>query len=330
MTNEPDYDASYRILDLEPGAGIEEIDTRWRLLAFAWHPDKFAAGPLRDRFERELQKINTARDELKKYWRAHGAPPPTAGRRSAGGVPPPPTRELAPEPAPEPDLAPAPEPALVPSPSAAGLSGIVIAAGIIGSLVLLLAVAGNLRSTPNLPPPSTPNPVVQQPIEPPPVQETKVAAAASAPAPAPAPARPQRPSRCAQGEVLSQAVRSGEAGLRSYIRECRSARGAFVSDAETRLESLVFASALTCIRSSCAVAHCVESYTLKTPSSAHVRNVRDEAYQGSNSARCRPPAPSLSSPFPPPPIITSGGPFGPRMSEGGVYYGPGPPWIGMR
>jgi curved DNA-binding protein CbpA len=38
----PDYDALYRILGLQPGASLEEIDESWKLLVNAWHPDKFA------------------------------------------------------------------------------------------------------------------------------------------------------------------------------------------------------------------------------------------------------------------------------------------------
>jgi hypothetical protein len=77
MPNAPEYDAWYRALDLEPGAAPEQIDENWKLLVNAWHPDKFAGG-LRDKATARLQQINAARDELNRYWRDFGTPPPTS------------------------------------------------------------------------------------------------------------------------------------------------------------------------------------------------------------------------------------------------------------
>jgi tetratricopeptide (TPR) repeat protein len=76
--NLPDYDALYRVLGLQPGASLEEIDGRWKLLANLWHPDKIGRHS-KETSTRRLQEINNARDELRGYWRAYGRPPPTTG-----------------------------------------------------------------------------------------------------------------------------------------------------------------------------------------------------------------------------------------------------------
>ncbi len=76
MPNRADYDACYRALDLDPGAPPQRIEDNWKLLVSAWHPDKFA-GAFRDRATSRLQQINNARDELNRFWRAHGTAPPS-------------------------------------------------------------------------------------------------------------------------------------------------------------------------------------------------------------------------------------------------------------
>src|SRR5215471_3796279 len=88
MPNAPEYDAWYRALDLEPGAPPQQIDDNWKLLASAWHPDKFSGG-FRDKATQRLQQINAARDELNRYWREFGKAPPTSPLNSfrAGGRP---------------------------------------------------------------------------------------------------------------------------------------------------------------------------------------------------------------------------------------------------
>jgi hypothetical protein len=78
MLRPADYDACYRVLDLESGATETQIDDGWKLLVSAWHPDKFVDG-LKEKATRHLQEVNNARDELIQYWRRHGRPPPTAG-----------------------------------------------------------------------------------------------------------------------------------------------------------------------------------------------------------------------------------------------------------
>jgi len=72
----PDYDALYRLLELPPGASLEDIEGRWKLLANLWHPDKIDLHS-KETATRRLQEINNARDELRAYWRAYGKSPPT-------------------------------------------------------------------------------------------------------------------------------------------------------------------------------------------------------------------------------------------------------------
>ena len=100
MLGAADYDARYRTLDLDPGATAAQIEENWRLLAAAWHPDKFAAA-LKDKATRRLQEVNRARDELTGYWRRYGeAPPSVAGmRRAAAAAPRTASREPPPRPA---------------------------------------------------------------------------------------------------------------------------------------------------------------------------------------------------------------------------------------
>ena len=72
----PDYDALHRLLELPPGASLEDIEGRWKLLANLWHPDKIDLHS-KETATRRLQEINNARDELRAYWRAYGKSPPT-------------------------------------------------------------------------------------------------------------------------------------------------------------------------------------------------------------------------------------------------------------
>jgi len=59
---------AYRTLGLTPGASAEEIKQAHRDLAQVWHPDRLGGNPrLREKAERNLQRINEAYDVLKSY-----------------------------------------------------------------------------------------------------------------------------------------------------------------------------------------------------------------------------------------------------------------------
>lgn len=58
-------DKYYRVLELEPGASIEEVNQSYRDMVFVWHPDRFVNHPrLQEKAHVKIQEINEARDRL--------------------------------------------------------------------------------------------------------------------------------------------------------------------------------------------------------------------------------------------------------------------------
>lgn len=57
----------YRILELEPGASLEEVNQAYRDLAFIWHPDRIPQEKqrLQEKARRKLQELNEAREKLR-------------------------------------------------------------------------------------------------------------------------------------------------------------------------------------------------------------------------------------------------------------------------
>ncbi|MEZ5393930.1 MAG: pentapeptide repeat-containing protein [Bryobacterales bacterium] len=56
----------YRVLELEPGASMDEIRESWRDLVQVWHPDRFRDNKrLRIKAEERIKQINLAYDALK-------------------------------------------------------------------------------------------------------------------------------------------------------------------------------------------------------------------------------------------------------------------------
>lgn len=73
-----DFEACYAVLGLPFGAGIKEINERWRKLSRVHHPDRHMRDPKAYRQALEKQKqLNNARDLLKKWFDAnpHSSPP---------------------------------------------------------------------------------------------------------------------------------------------------------------------------------------------------------------------------------------------------------------
>lgn len=73
-----DYEACYTALQLNFGAGLKEVNERWRKLSRKHHPDLHAHDPKAHRQALEKQKqINNARDILKKWFEVnpHATPP---------------------------------------------------------------------------------------------------------------------------------------------------------------------------------------------------------------------------------------------------------------
>ena len=62
-----DLDRCYRLLGLEPGASLEEVNQAYKDLAFIWHPDRIPQDNLRlhQKAQVKLKEINHARDRLR-------------------------------------------------------------------------------------------------------------------------------------------------------------------------------------------------------------------------------------------------------------------------
>ncbi|NET59420.1 MAG: DnaJ domain-containing protein [Symploca sp. SIO2E6] len=60
-------DQYYRLLELEPGASLEEVNQAYKDLAFIWHPDRIPEDNhrLRQKAEEKLKEINLAREQLR-------------------------------------------------------------------------------------------------------------------------------------------------------------------------------------------------------------------------------------------------------------------------
>ena len=73
-----DFEACYKALELPFGAGLREINERWRKLSRIHHPDRHARNPKNYQIALEKQKqLNNARDILKKWFETnpHATPP---------------------------------------------------------------------------------------------------------------------------------------------------------------------------------------------------------------------------------------------------------------
>lgn len=75
-----DYEACYAALQLNFGAGLKQVNERWRKLSRVHHPDRHMSDPKAYRQALEKQKqLNNARDILKKWFETnpHSSPPKT-------------------------------------------------------------------------------------------------------------------------------------------------------------------------------------------------------------------------------------------------------------
>lgn len=85
ITNVEKY---YRVLELEPGASIEEVNQSYRDMVFVWHPDRFVNHPrLQQKAHAKIQEINEARDRLQ--FAVQKAPTRKAAPKSSSRVAPP-------------------------------------------------------------------------------------------------------------------------------------------------------------------------------------------------------------------------------------------------
>lgn len=78
-----DFETCYAALELQFGAGLKEINERWRKLSRIHHPDRHARDPKKHHIAQEKQKqLNNARDILKKWFEVnpHATPPRNPSR----------------------------------------------------------------------------------------------------------------------------------------------------------------------------------------------------------------------------------------------------------
>jgi curved DNA-binding protein CbpA len=78
-----DISQAYRVLELEPGASLTEVNQSYKDLVFIWHPDRIPAEHerLREKAQDKLKQLNEARRVLRSHIR-HGQPEPSVARPS--------------------------------------------------------------------------------------------------------------------------------------------------------------------------------------------------------------------------------------------------------
>ena len=58
----------YRVLELEPGASLEDVHQGYLDLTWVWHPDRFAGNPrLQLKAHHKLQQLNEAHERLRSF-----------------------------------------------------------------------------------------------------------------------------------------------------------------------------------------------------------------------------------------------------------------------
>ncbi|WP_300874648.1 pentapeptide repeat-containing protein [Thermosynechococcus sp. Uc] len=64
-----DLDTCYRVLELEPGATLEEVNRAYRDLVFIWHPDRIPKDNTRliEKAQEKIKQFNEARDQLRQH-----------------------------------------------------------------------------------------------------------------------------------------------------------------------------------------------------------------------------------------------------------------------
>lgn len=98
-----EIDRCYRVLGLEPGASLEEVNQAYKDLAFIWHPDRIPKDNprLQQKAQDKLKEINHARDQLRSLQKQsrvaspQNAPSPTYASQTRSQPPsqPPPPRQ---------------------------------------------------------------------------------------------------------------------------------------------------------------------------------------------------------------------------------------------
>jgi len=73
---------SFQVLELAPGASLNDVRQAYKDMANIWHPDRFSGNPrLQHKAEQKLKEINAAHETLKAFFQG----PAHAGRATADG-----------------------------------------------------------------------------------------------------------------------------------------------------------------------------------------------------------------------------------------------------
>ncbi|XFA72179.1 pentapeptide repeat-containing protein [Thermosynechococcaceae cyanobacterium Okahandja] len=70
-----DIETCYRVLELEPGATLEDVNRAYRDLVFIWHPDRIPKDNVRlvEKAQEKIKQINDARDQLRQHIHKYGS-----------------------------------------------------------------------------------------------------------------------------------------------------------------------------------------------------------------------------------------------------------------
>lgn len=70
----------YRVLGLEPGASLDEVNQAYKDLVFVWHPDRLPKDNprLQEKAHAKLKELNQAREQLRSHQPVGKVPPPAA------------------------------------------------------------------------------------------------------------------------------------------------------------------------------------------------------------------------------------------------------------
>ena len=79
----------YKVLGLEPGASLEEVNQAYKDLVFIWHPDRVPQDNERlvKKSVEKIQQINEARDSLRSYFRKNKSAPKSKSSKPKSKAP---------------------------------------------------------------------------------------------------------------------------------------------------------------------------------------------------------------------------------------------------
>ena len=77
----------FEILELDPGASLEEVRQAYKDAVTVWHPDRFAHHPrVRDKAQQKLKDLNLAYEKVSAFVRSRQGRSHSSGRDTDGGA----------------------------------------------------------------------------------------------------------------------------------------------------------------------------------------------------------------------------------------------------